>query len=458
MSENDVRQPDAPETPVGRQRKIGAPSPVLLAALLSVPVAVLAFGAYLIARDAGGTGEMDPLSRALPAVGVTGAVTSAGAPRGGEPAAAGGEQLAAAGPSAKPAAGADLTVVPPTPWLEVDTSATLTRIGVGSCLSQVHPQPIWAGVMGLDKRPDVFLMIGDNVYGDVKSPDLSELKEAYRSQARHPEFSVVRTAIPFLATWDDHDYGANDAGGGFTYKKEAAELFKAYWQIDTGRPANEGIYYARTFGPEGRRVQMIFLDTRFFRGDLTRKSADFPFWGRYEPSQDTSQSMLGAAQWAWLEEQLRQPAEIRLLVSSVQVLAEGHGFERWGNLPHEFDRLVDTIARTGATGVVMLSGDRHAAALYEKALAGPTDVDGDSGGAMRTIAEMTTSSLNRSYGPSKDGPSDRRVSPMFNQENFGLVDIDWEQRRVIVSIRGMEGQDLASRAYTFEALGMPAAQ
>ena len=39
--------------------------------------------------------------------------------------------------------------------------------------------------------------------------------------------------------------------------------------------------------------------------------------------------MLGAAQWAWLRAQLLQPAELRLIVSSVQVLAEGHGWEGW---------------------------------------------------------------------------------------------------------------------------------
>lgn len=449
MSEHDDRPPELPE---GRapQKKVGVPSPVVLAALLSVPVAVLAFGAYLVVRDAGGSSQSDALSLAARSVGETGAVRPAGGV-----AAAASQGRDGAGENGAAASGADASsssVAPPTPWLSVDPQASLKRIAVGSCLSQAHPQPIWAGVMGLDRRPDVFLMIGDNVYGDVKSPDLSELVAAYRAQARHPEFSVVRSAIPFLATWDDHDYGANDAGADFTYKTGSADLFRTFWQIDTGRPPDQGIYYARTFGPEGQRVQMIFLDTRFFRGGLTRKTADFPHWGRYEPSMDSRQTMLGEAQWAWLEAQLAEPADVRILVSSIQVVAQGHGFERWGNLPHEYERLFETIARTGANGVVMVSGDRHSGALYEKKPAS-SKAGGEPSGE-RIIPEMTTSSLNRSYGPSKDARGDRLVSPIFHQENFGLVDIDWEGRTVTLSLRGIAGEDLASRSYRFEALGL----
>ena len=58
--------------------------------------------------------------------------------------------------------------------------------------------------------------------------------------------------------------------------------------------------------------------------------------------------MLGAAQWAWLRAQLLQPAELRLIVSSVQVLAEGHGWEGWDNLPLERTKLLGLIDETAA--------------------------------------------------------------------------------------------------------------
>ena len=57
------------------------------------------------------------------------------------------------------------------------------------------------------------------------------------------------------------------------------------------------------------------------------------------------------------------PAEVRLLVSSIQVVAEDHGFEKWMNFPHERERLFNLIRETGAEGVIILSGDRHLAEL-----------------------------------------------------------------------------------------------
>ena len=128
-----------------------------------------------------------------------------------------------------------------------------------------------------------------------------------------------------------------------------------------------GVYHARTFGPAGRRIQVILLDTRYFRGALERSTArGVPGDGRpvrYSPSHDPMSSMLGDAQWAWLEERLREPAELRLVVSSIQVVAEDHGFEGWSRLPLERERLLALVDETGAEGVLFLSGDRHLAEL-----------------------------------------------------------------------------------------------
>ena len=56
---------------------------------------------------------------------------------------------------------------------------------------------------------------------------------------------------------------------------------------------------------------------------------------------------------------LRQPAEIRLIVSSIQFAPEVHGGECWANMPHEQQRMMDVLKRTRAAGVIFLSGDRH---------------------------------------------------------------------------------------------------
>ena len=243
----------------------------------------------------------------------------------------------------------------------------ITRIAFGSCAHQAKPQPIWDAV--LDYRPELFIFAGDNVYGDVSSGAMTELAAAYAKAATIEGYGMVRAAAPVLATWDDHDFGANDGGADFPHKEAAKRLFLEFWQIPDGDPrqARDGIYHAETFGPEGMRVQVVLLDTRTFRSPLrTAEQAGAPGKGPYAPDPDPAKTMLGPAQWSWLRAQLMQPAELRLIVSSVQVLAGEHGWERWGNLPAEQAKLFDLIAETGAAGVIFLSGDRHVGALYRR--------------------------------------------------------------------------------------------
>ena len=74
---------------------------------------------------------------------------------------------------------------------------------------------------------------------------------------------------------------------------------------------------------------------------------------------DVSQSTLGEMQWARLEKQVNISANIRIIMRSIQVIAEGHGWERWGNQPHERDRLVDLLKQRESSDLLLISGDRH---------------------------------------------------------------------------------------------------
>ncbi len=335
---------------------------------------------------------------------------------------------------------APATLAPAEGWLPVDAGKLLTRIGFGSCLDQKFPQPIWKSVIA--ERPELFLMTGDNVYGDIKSADLRELREAYELQARQPEFAEARAAFPMLPAWDDHDYGLNDGGATFVHREASERLFRSFWRLEDGQPGR-GVSYSRMIGPEGRRVQVLVLDTRSFRSELRRKGDQFPYWGRYEPDHTAGKTMLGEAQWRWLAAELRKPAEIRIVVSSVQVLAEGHGFERWGNLPRERQRLIDLIGETGANGVVIVSGDRHSSAMYK--------IDGP---LKYPLYEVTSSSLNRSYGPSKDERLPPLISGIYHPENFGMILIDWDKGTLKLQLKGMDGVVVTSQVVAFKDLGL----
>jgi alkaline phosphatase D len=313
------------------------------------------------------------------------------------------------------------------------TEATeLTEIFFGSCHTTERPLGILDVIAG--QSPDLFIYTGDNVYGDAYSWDstLPELREQYQALGESSAFANLRAAAPMLAIWDDHDYGMNDFGERFPFKGFAEELFLEFWNVpaDDERRTRPGIYTSRIVGPEGRRVQMILLDTRYFRGELARSpNRGAPGMERYVPTEDESVTMLGEAQWAWLAEELEKPADFRLLVSSVQVHADGHGWEAWRTMPHERDRLYETIETSGAEGVVIVSGDRHSSGLYVR-----DDV------TSYPLYEITSSSLNLSFAEENNEPGPHRIGEMYAPANFGVVGMDWEAGEISLQIRDEEGE------------------
>jgi alkaline phosphatase D len=329
------------------------------------------------------------------------------------------------------------------------TAPPLTRIAFGSCADEEKPQPIWDAVLAY--RPDLFLFAGDNVYGDVRNGrDVAEdeliesLRQSYAQAARLPGLVALRSTVPHLATWDDHDYGKNDAGADFAGRHETQKLFLQFWNVPLSdeRHRHEGIYHAQTFGPDGQRVQVILLDTRFFRSPLRpTDQRNAPGRERYVPDEDPTKTILGEAQWAWLADRLREPAEVRLIVSSIQVLAEGHGWERWGNLPRERQRLYHLIRDTGAKGVVFLSGDRHIGGLYRERADTPYP-----------LVEITSSGINRVFAANRE-PGPNRLGAVYGAPNFGTVDIDWWEGMLTLSLRNGAGEAVRRHSLRLDDLG-----
>lgn len=314
----------------------------------------------------------------------------------------------------------------------------LTRIAFGSCIDQRKPQAITETVQAFG--PELFIFLGDNVYGDVEGGTADKLREAYERQDRNAEFAHLLQGPRILATWDDHDYGVNDGGGDFALKRDAEALFLDFWQVpaDDPRRAREGVYGSFSFGPDGKRVQVILLDTRYFRSPL-RPTDERDAKGKehYLPDPSPDKTMLGAAQWLWLEAALQETADLRIIGSSIQVIADAHGFERWGNLPAERDRLYRLLAQSGDTATVVISGDRHIAALYQFAL-----------GNGQSLWEATSSSLNLPlFDVDEEGPY--QLDPPYVRENFGTIEIDWQARRAVLAIRGMDGKAVRQQTLVF---------
>ncbi|MBM4232368.1 MAG: alkaline phosphatase family protein [Gammaproteobacteria bacterium] len=304
----------------------------------------------------------------------------------------------------------------------LDPRLPLERIVFGSCLDEEKTPPRWQTL--LDRDPQLFMMLGDNVYADSVGvsdvgPDLVEMRRAYAALDAQAGFRDLRSKVPLLAVWDDHDYGLNDGGEENPIKVEAKSIFADFFDVSADDPMRlrEGIYRAGIYGPTGHRVQIILLDTRYFRSPLKpTDQRNAPGKQRFVPDDDPKKTILGEAQWQWLEEQLRQPAELRFIVSSIQVIAEGHGWEGWRMMPLERTRLTRLINETKANGVIFLSGDRHRAAAYRRVEGTPYP-----------FYELTSSSLNSGIESRQPEIDPQRLGGgLYAGENFGMVQIDWE--------------------------------
>jgi alkaline phosphatase D len=236
-----------------------------------------------------------------------------------------------------------------------------------------------------------------------------------------------------MAVWDDHDFGADDAGAEYPRKAESQQIFLDFFGVprDSPRRKQEGVYSAAMYGPTGKQVQVILLDTRYFRSPLRKKAKPPPRpEGPYEANTDPGATILGEAQWQWLEKQLAVPAQVRIIASSVQVVAEDHGYEKWMNFPRERERLFKLLKDTKAAGVVFLSGDRHLAELSMM-----------DGGVGYPLYDLTSSGLNQGFKAWRPLETNRhRVATMNFGNNFGLVQIDWDAPpRLSLQIRDEEG-------------------
>ncbi len=94
-----------------------------------------------------------------------------------------------------------------------------------------------------------------------------QLQGEWNRLADKPEFQAVRATVPFMATWDNHDYGTHDGGVAFPLKNVSQRIFLDFFgePADSMRRSTPGVYDAKIYGPAGKRTQIILLDTRYFK-------------------------------------------------------------------------------------------------------------------------------------------------------------------------------------------------
>lgn len=258
-----------------------------------------------------------------------------------------------------------------------------------------------------------------------------------------------------VGTWDDHDFGINDGGGGGSLTKygvtdatERQRLFHDFLDTPADSPLRRrgGVYASHQYGPPGRQVKIILLDTRGRRalhaipsvGSVSKYvpvvGGIFGMLGAFSRaaaawlglSNGGSNTLLDAEQWRWLEAQLaNSSAQAHIIVSSIQVLTSNPLVESWGHFPAERQRLLDLLNKTSPLGLLLLSGDVHMGEFM-------------SGSASSEVLEVTSSGLThtcsgglvpgfvcsavvRMFGAARytGGPA------YYSGRNFATVDFGW---------------------------------
>ena len=301
-------------------------------------------------------------------------------------------------------------------------------IAFGSCNKHTVKNHLWDDVLAA--KPDVWIWGGDIVYADTDKA--SEIARMFDIQKEIPGYKAICEQMQVIGTWDDHDYGLNDGGEEFASKAASEQVFLDFMDVplDSPRREQQGVYTSHTYDlPEGS-VKILVLDTRYFRSALTPSTDKSK---RYQPGTYGEGTMLGEAQWAWLEEELRNSkANFNILISSIQFLSNQHGFETWGNFPHEVDKLNNLIEESGAEGVIILSGDRHISEFSKITLPGLS----------YPLIDFTSSGLTHVYSSYSGEPNPYRIGEVIAEKSFGLLILNLSSNEVHMQMVGDHGKVL----------------
>lgn len=231
--------------------------------------------------------------------------------------------------------------------------------------------------------------------------DGGSFSEQYAKLDANENYRALRENVPFLAVWNTQDYNV-DVG-----QKE----FSQYWSYlkKDLKPAQSGVYHSETIGPKGKQVQFLMLDTRSHRGP--RLAGDKP-----------NAPVLGEEQWKWLEKELRVPADVKFIVSSIPLIPARQDGESWNNYPVERQRLFDLIKKIRPRNLAVISGGARQGSVATTGLKG-----------WGALYDVTTGPMNDpSDGPAQ--PDERIVGPTIITENFAVAQIDWAHRLLVIKL------------------------
>ena len=283
-----------------------------------------------------------------------------------------------------------------------DAPASQLRLAYASCQRWEHGwYSAWRHMRA--DAPDAVVFLGDYIYeyptavnavraamgGWVLS--LDDYRARYALHRSDPDLQAMHQACRWLYAWDDHevqnDYAGEQAGSGgpavVDFLRRRAAAYQAWYEHAPvragvltralqGLASGQGL---RIYGQQrfGRLATLLLLDTRQYRSSQACTAGGLTGSGTVNPLQcapwaESSRTMLGAQQEAWLEAQLaRGGAAWTVLAQSTlfgqRDFAPGPGRllwnDGWDGYPAARRRLVEALQKTAAPNPVLLGGDVH---------------------------------------------------------------------------------------------------
>ncbi len=311
-------------------------------------------------------------------------------------------------------------------WFTTRPSVDNTcRIAFGSCANELAgSSDVWNRIN--DDNATALVLLGDTPY--IDTTNLKVQRTRYRIFSAVPAFAKLVSHTPLYSMWDDHDFGRNDTDGNLAGKENSRQAFLEYRPNPSYGEHDQGIYTNFTQGP----VEVFLLDARWFAG--TEEANGKP-------------TLLGKQQWQWLERSLAAST------SPYKVLACGMVFndsvrplktDYWGGYPSEYERLLQLIAKTKATGVILVSGDIHWSRLIRHDTKETIGYD---------LHEFVTSPIHEKLIATANPPHENLLFSAGEQNSFLLLETSLEDVHHVLSMtfRNASGDSLHQHRFTAPA-------
>lgn len=265
------------------------------------------------------------------------------------------------------------------------------------------------------QKPDAMLWIGDNTY--TREPDWNSrtgVLHRYTHTRSMPQLQPLMASTHNYATWDDHDYGPNDADRSYWGKAMTSEVFDAFFPMLNTALAGPGSKVSTFFWGD---AQFFLLDDRWFRAPNDDK--------------DPNRDYFGAAQLQWLKDALiSSRAKFKIIASGGQLISPAAVYENYAIYPTEQKRFIQILQESGASGILLLSGDRHHTELMKLERTGTYP-----------IYEVTTSPLTAGVANPKEENALRVPGTLVSAHNAAFLNFSGpkDDRKLTITIIKVDG-------------------